>query len=61
MTYFHEKIEQIEKDLEMLKKIAKKNDSKRVSFRGMAKTKLSTQELDEEIKKSKKSLFRGEM
>jgi len=57
MDYVEKKIEHLEMEIKELKRMVKKSKKKPVSFSGMAKTKLSEKQLDEEIKKAKKSLF----
>lgn len=59
MDYVEKKIEHLEMEIKELKKLVKSNKKKHISFSGMAKTKLSEKQLDEEIRKAKKSLFGG--
>ena len=50
MDYLEKRIENIEKEIDDLKKLVKNGKKKPVSFSGMAKTKLREKELDKEIK-----------
>lgn len=60
MDYMEKRLEEMEKEIKKMKEMLKNGNKKQkpVSFRGMAKTKLSDKELDEEIRKAKKSLFK---
>ncbi len=58
MDYIEKRLEEMEKEIKKMKEMLKNGKKKPVSFSGMAKTKLSDKELDEEIRKAKKSLFK---
>ena len=57
------KIDNMENDIKLLKKIVLSSYGytmkKPVSFRGIAKTKLSDEELDQAIEESQRSLLKG--
>ena len=57
MDYMEKRIENLEKEIKEIKKLVKTGKKKPVSFRGLAKTKLDSKQLDNEIKKSQKSVF----
>jgi len=67
MDYIEKRLEEMEKEIKKMKDLLKDRQTqnasihpkkKPVSFRGIAKLKVSKEELDEEIKKAKKSLFK---
>jgi len=59
MQTLEKRLENVEKELRELKiLVSGKNGRKTVSFRGIAKTNLTNEELDKEIHNAKTSLFK---